>query len=100
MDSCDAVDLLALVQASVARAEVVASKLHPHLHKILHDAKHLRKKVDGKEPEHNPLKLAENRGLESASEVHRIVGHLEHVLSVTYNLTQSHAHDFKTTVNK
>jgi hypothetical protein len=84
------VDLLAQLQNSISKMEVVASQLGPVINKIIHDAKHLRRGPDG-EPispnSRNPVKLAAKRGFKDVLELHHLIDHLEHTLAVTHHLT-------------
>jgi len=84
------VELLKEIQFSLSRLEVVASNLAPKLHKILSDAKALRKGPNG-EPltpnGRNPTKLAEQRGIKDVSEMQGLALHLERLLEVAQNLT-------------
>jgi hypothetical protein len=85
--SCD--DVLAQLQNSISRMEVLVSKLGPVMNKIISDARTLRRGPDG-EPispnSRNPVKLAAKRGFKDATRLHKLVEHLEHTLSVTHHL--------------
>merc|ERR1719311_1476992 len=74
---------------SVSRMEVLAGKLGPVLEKICYDAKTLRRGANG-EPltptSKNALTLAQKRGFKDTEEFNGLMGHLEHILSVTQHL--------------
>jgi len=70
--------------------EVLASKLGPVLEKICHDAKTMRRGPNG-EPltptSKNALSLAKKRGFTDIEEFNKLMGHLEHILSITQHLS-------------
>lgn len=89
IEDMSAEDILAQCFYSVSRLEVVASGLGPILEKICYDAKTLRRGPNG-EPltptSKNALTLAQKRGFKHIEEFYRMIGHLEHVLSITHHL--------------
>jgi len=89
IEDMSAEDVLAQALYSVSKMEVLASKLGPMLEKICHEAKTARRGPNG-EPltptSKNALLLAKKRGFQDIDDFNKILGHLEHTLSVTQHL--------------
>jgi hypothetical protein len=89
IEDMSADDILAQTLYSVSRMEVLACKLAPVLEKICHDAKTMRRGPNG-EPltprSKNALTLAQKRGFQDTDEFNRLLGHMEHILSVAQHL--------------
>lgn len=89
IEDMSAEDILAQAMYSTSRMEVLAGKFGPLLEKICLDAKTLRRGANG-EPltptSKNALSLAKKRGFHDIEEFYKLMGHLEHILSVTQHL--------------
>jgi hypothetical protein len=89
IEDMSAEDILAQAMYSTSKLEVLAGKLAPVLEKICYDAKTLRRGANG-EPltptSKNALSLAKKRGFQSTEEFNKMLGHLEHLLSVAQHL--------------
>lgn len=82
-------DIMAEVQSSIARMEILTAKLVPVLNKIVNDARNMRRGPDGQPLTPNgkdPLKLAAKRGFKDVADMYHLVEHLEHLLAETHHL--------------
>lgn len=92
---CTSLDLLAEIQYSLSRMEVLSSSLSPLLHKIAWEAKNLRRDADGRPvtpTSRNPANLAKKRGIVDVEEMGGIEGHLEHLLELAEFLAHHPVH--------
>lgn len=85
--------LLAQVQSAVSRMDLLSSTLTQLLQQVIADARAMRRRAaDPVSPTfRNPARVAMRRGLLDIEELQRLPPHLEHLLWVTGNLSNSHA---------
>jgi hypothetical protein len=82
-------DMMADVQSSIARMEILAAGLAPLLKKVVFDARNVRRRSDDQPlspSARDPIKVAAKRGFTDVDGMYHFVEHLEHLLDETDRL--------------